>query len=782
MTPCMALEEHRLACTRLRHAQFSAFTLSFADRDVEEDYAGYFWGRCKDRWRAFVGVAGAGVVAWQVALLLGKGGDGIVETVTVKDWVVLVVAVVLPMLAIGFASTWALARWMAKWVHVFGLIFCLLIGPIVTCARYASMPTSSEALGVVTAPLYIVSLVSSVFFLRLRFTHACVAASISGLTWSLLFGISLTSGPAMTGAYALSTSALLLACTVTVTMAYDLERLCRTQYLSDSRFLSIARNLQTQLEGLERSLLAASGKGDVTPADLDSPLEKAMGAVRSLLMDKGLAREHRGVLDVVMACLASPNLLAPDLEGRLRRGGVEVDVEVEKWLFNEVARRKRLSGDPDGVGQVQLHSADCEDETAACDVCEASPPVGVHQRSPDLPPAGSTETLVDENVSQPIGAAAEGPACSSLIHQRRRSSSAGSSSPATLPTQLFPVEDVSKLLRTPATIPLLARIDDFDFPIFDFAIECAGRPLLVMAHHLFVESGLVGRLGLDVSKFLNCMATVESGYHADLAFHNSLHAADVLHCMHHFMTLNPLPTLFTDLERLTALLAAAVHDIDHPGYSNNFLIQTSDRRAVLYNDRSVLENHHAATAFEVLSRKECSFLATLDRSEYRAVRDGVVEMVLATDLAQHFQVLTNFRKKVLVGPGAKGGFDPRNVREDRTLLMQMMMKCSDVSNPTKPWSLYSEWIRRITLEWFRQGDVERRLLLPISPFCDRLGPTMHNPAPSQSSFISFIVLPLYDALGSYVDLGHVRDGLERNQSRWKGELKGENGAGAMAEG
>ena len=50
-----------------------------------------------------------------------------------------------------------------------------------------------------------------------------------------------------------------------------------------------------------------------------------------------------------------------------------------------------------------------------------------------------------------------------------------------------------------------------------------------------------------------------------------------------------------------ALVAAAVHDVDHPGRSNHFLIETSDDLAVLYNDNSVLENHHLAVAFKIMA-------------------------------------------------------------------------------------------------------------------------------------------------------------------------------------
>ena len=125
--------------------------------------------------------------------------------------------------------------------------------------------------------------------------------------------------------------------------------------------------------------------------------------------------------------------------------------------------------------------------------------------------------------------------------------------------------------------------------------------------------------------------------------------------------------IFTDLEVLATLLAAIIHDYDHPGVNNHFLMASSDKMALLYNDKSILENHHCAASFEVLSRTQCNFLGSLDRADFKSVRENVVDMVLATDLAQHFSLLTMFKKKVLTVES----FDPVGTREDRVLLMQM---------------------------------------------------------------------------------------------------------------
>lgn len=53
------------------------------------------------------------------------------------------------------------------------------------------------------------------------------------------------------------------------------------------------------------------------------------------------------------------------------------------------------------------------------------------------------------------------------------------------------------------------------------------------------------------------------------------------------------------LEESSALIAAVVHDIDHPGRSSAYLCNSNNPLAILYNDVTVLENHHAAYFFKL---------------------------------------------------------------------------------------------------------------------------------------------------------------------------------------
>lgn len=244
--------------------------------------------------------------------------------------------------------------------------------------------------------------------------------------------------------------------------------------------------------------------------------------------------------------------------------------------------------------------------------------------------------------------------------------------------------------------------------------------------------------------------------------HNSVHAADVVQSLSVLISTPTISRKLTSVEKLAILLAAALHDYDHPGVSNNFLIKTRDPLAILYNDQSPLENHHLAAGFEILMKEEFNIFSPLEREDQDHARRIMVDLVLATDNARHFNLTSAFNAKVNVG-----NLDI-DKSEDMTLLLQMLIKCADVSNPGKPLPLYTEWMNRIVEEFFRQGDRERALGLPISPFMDRETPKIPK---SQVNFIEFICAPVYQAVGEQLNRMDIYQICQSNLAHWKAELE-----------
>ncbi|KAJ3192530.1 hypothetical protein HK101_006359 [Irineochytrium annulatum] len=311
------------------------------------------------------------------------------------------------------------------------------------------------------------------------------------------------------------------------------------------------------------------------------------------------------------------------------------------------------------------------------------------------------------------------------------------------------VTDITARLQM---VSLLEKVDHWNWELFELAAASNQRPLFALSHYLFLRADLYNKFQLSTEVFLTFMTRIESGYRRDVPYHNALHATDVLHgvaWLRHRCLDMVAPS---DLETLALYLSAIIHDFDHPGRNNNFLINTSDAKAMLYNDRSVLENHHISSAFRILVSPECHFLANLPKDDYKQIRELVIDLVLATDLqTQHFSIMSMFKNKVSL----TNKFDPREDLEDRTLLYKMMLKCADVSNPTKSWHLYEKWTARVLEEFFLQGDAEKSYGIPVSPYYDR--ETIVVPA-SQLGFIDFICVPLYEAFDLFAPVPCALEG------------------------
>ena len=83
----------------------------------------------------------------------------------------------------------------------------------------------------------------------------------------------------------------------------------------------------------------------------------------------------------------------------------------------------------------------------------------------------------------------------------------------------------------------------------------------------------------------------------DNPFHNWYHGFSCLHFAYlSLRTLTNASQFLTHLDVLAMLVAALCHDIDHPGNTNSFEINMNSELALVHNDISVLESHHASTS------------------------------------------------------------------------------------------------------------------------------------------------------------------------------------------
>ncbi|KAM8984846.1 high affinity cAMP-specific and IBMX-insensitive 3',5'-cyclic phosphodiesterase 8B isoform 2-T2 [Ara ararauna] len=330
----------------------------------------------------------------------------------------------------------------------------------------------------------------------------------------------------------------------------------------------------------------------------------------------------------------------------------------------------------------------------------------------------------------------------------------------------------------PCIAQLLDNEESWDFNIFELEAVTNKRPLVYLGLKIFARFG--------VSEFLNCseatlrawLQMIEANYHSSNSYHNSTHAADVLHATAFFLRKERVKGSLDHLDEVAALIAATIHDVDHPGRTNSFLCNAGSELAVLYNDTAVLESHHTALAFQLtIKDSKCNIFKNIDRNRYRTLRQAIIDMVLATEMTKHFEHVNKFVNSInkpmaseetsshSEGSDCECTANIKNFPDNQTLIKRMMIKCADVANPCRPLELCIEWAGRISEEYFAQTDEEKRQGLPVvMPVFDRN--TCSIPK-SQISFIDYFITDMFDAWDAFAHLPVLMQHLANNYKHWK---------------
>jgi len=196
------------------------------------------------------------------------------------------------------------------------------------------------------------------------------------------------------------------------------------------------------------------------------------------------------------------------------------------------------------------------------------------------------------------------------------------------------VEEVEKFLGS--------MYMSWEFDAFKLSDISCGHPLSTLGYYIFHTTGLIAKFNLKPVRLARYLRMAEAAY-KDNPYHNKIHAADVLQTMSVILLRGGLVPHYADpLTHLACLLAAAIHDLEHVGYTNDFLIYSENPLAQLYNDRSPMENHHLAAAFALLRRPELNFISHFPRGDKEKLRKTMIELVLATDMKQHFSIHSQF--------------------------------------------------------------------------------------------------------------------------------------------
>ena len=254
--------------------------------------------------------------------------------------------------------------------------------------------------------------------------------------------------------------------------------------------------------------------------------------------------------------------------------------------------------------------------------------------------------------------------------------------------------------------------------------------LIPMTLRLIVMHDLAAKFSITANTWAEFMTSVKELMHPN-PYHNFQHICAVSQTTSAIIGDNNLSGKLSDLEKFTLIISALLHDLGHPGKNNAYQVNAGTELAVIYNDISVLENHHCATSSRLMV--ESGILNGVQAELKKQVRTNFIDVVLATDMTKHFDIngeLSKFNES----PERQASLSAT----DRQLIMKSVLHMADISNPAKEWSLCKLWSDRISAECFEQGDAEKREGLPVSPMCCR-NTTFQDEI--SFGFFDFIVAP-----------------------------------------
>mmetsp|Transcript_55027 Transcript_55027/g.129775 ORF Transcript_55027/g.129775 Transcript_55027/m.129775 type:complete len:703 (+) Transcript_55027:274-2382(+) len=324
---------------------------------------------------------------------------------------------------------------------------------------------------------------------------------------------------------------------------------------------------------------------------------------------------------------------------------------------------------------------------------------------------------------------------------------------------------VSRTVQLHGLRSCLDKADDWAFDVFELEHETDGLPLQVLSWHVFLQHNLIEEFNLDHVKLVNFLRQIESG-HLENPYHNATHVADVVQSMHCMLSKGGLNKFVGRLELLAGLLAACMHDFEHKGFNNDFLIKTQDDWAIDSNDKSPNETHHIASAFRILRQPECNFLHRMPAAQQAQLRKMVIDMVLATDMAEHMAIVSKLKSdllKRLENPDDEIGDDPPEAL--KALVLQGAIKVADIGHLYAVHEVHIAWSERLEEEMWRQGDVEKESNMKVSFLMDRDKPGVTK---SQPGFVDFVVRPLFEVwVACFPECRVLLDRINDNYNYWK---------------
>lgn len=339
------------------------------------------------------------------------------------------------------------------------------------------------------------------------------------------------------------------------------------------------------------------------------------------------------------------------------------------------------------------------------------------------------------------------------------SDTAGDASPPTRRSIVMGMTGFPNGRESSSVIIGIGDVDQWDFNCLDLS-----NPDVALATSIiFRVLGFFEMFRIGGDKFATFLSHVATHYRAN-PFHNLQHAFQVTHATYSILK-RVDATLFSPLEKLSMLLAALCHDIDHPGNNNDFEVKSCSQMALTHNDDAVLERHHCRVMFIILSHPPANVLENLTRPQFARARRLIITCILATDMGKHFE-----KCKALESLTVSSASSRRTLMDKKHAILGVLLHAADLSAQALPYAQAVRWGMRMLTEFQNQARHEAELRVHVESYMANLH-QVRTRITVQMNFINYVLRPVWLPLATlFPELRVFADALEGNFERYRADL------------
>ncbi|EAZ51539.1 phosphdiesterase [Cryptosporidium parvum Iowa II] len=268
---------------------------------------------------------------------------------------------------------------------------------------------------------------------------------------------------------------------------------------------------------------------------------------------------------------------------------------------------------------------------------------------------------------------------------------------------------------------------------------------------------------INKRKIKNFVSELIKYYHEENPFHNFHHAVSISITLNNWLDKPSVRHYVNSLEAYCLIISSLSHDLDHPGLTNDMIKElnilsrkvlqefTTDEQFFeilqnntlstlkIYNNFSVLENHHSSLLFVILNDEASNIMPPTTSKYYSELHKMMINSILFTDMFQHKylrDLVLNFNKNY--------SSNSRSIEveaQKKKLYLLILLHSVDISNPLMNTNIYLKWSRLVYEELENQKKLKLMLNISLNDTTDTYDYTK-----LQTSFISSICIPYFQAL------------------------------------